>query len=234
MIDPSARVHPSADLEDGVAIGPRTSVWHRAQLRNRVRIGADGVIGRDVFIDEGVVLGDRVKVQNNALLYHGLTVGDSVFIGPGAILTNDRYPRAVTSGGDLARDGDWQVAPIDLREGCSIGAGAVVIAGTTIGAWATVGAGAIVNRDVPSHALVVGSPARRIGWVCGCGLRLLDDAGDPAPAHPDAGPDSAIADHRFHCTCGRQYAWVPADESIVERMPDRTAQPTAATPGARA
>src|SRR3954470_6202058 len=128
MIDPSARIHPSADLEDAVAIGPRTAVWHRAQIRVGATIGADAIIGRDAFIDEGVVLGDRVKVQNGALVYHGVTVGDSVFIGPGAILTNDRYPRAITSTGDLARGDDWTVSPILIRNGASIGAGAVVVA----------------------------------------------------------------------------------------------------------
>ena len=95
MIDPSARVHASADLEADVTVGSGTSIWHRAQIRTGARIGRDCVIGRDVFIDEGVSLGDRVKVQNGALVYHGVTVSDAVFIGPGAILTNDRHPRAV-------------------------------------------------------------------------------------------------------------------------------------------
>ena len=131
MIDPSARIHPSADLEDAVVIGPRTSVWHRAQIRVGATIGADAIIGRDAFIDEGVVLGDRVKVQNGALIYHGVTVGDSVFIGPGAILTNDRTPRAVTATGELARADDWTVTPIHLAEGASIGAGAIVVADNT-------------------------------------------------------------------------------------------------------
>src|SRR6476659_11371368 len=144
------------------------------------RLGADCIVGRDAFIDEGVAIGDKVKIQNGALVYHGVTVGNGVFIGPGAILTNDRYPRAVTSTGDLARADDWEVSPIELEDGCSIGAGAVVVAGVTIGRYATVGAGAIVTRDVPSHALVVGSPAHRIGWVCTCGARLVDSDGEPA------------------------------------------------------
>jgi UDP-2-acetamido-3-amino-2,3-dideoxy-glucuronate N-acetyltransferase len=177
LIDPSARIHPTADLEADVAVGPRSSVWHRAQIRIGARIGADCVIGRDAFIDEGVTLGDRVKVQNLALVYHGVTVEDGVFIGPNAILTNDRYPRAITADGALARADDWTVSPITLRHGCSIGAGAVVVAGTDVGRFATVGAGSVVTRSVPDHALVAGSPARRIGWVCGCGQRLVDEAG---------------------------------------------------------
>ena len=96
MIDSSARVHASADLEADVRVGPGTSIWHRAQIRVGATIGAECIIGRDAFIDEGVTLGNRVKVQNGALVYHGVTVEDGVFIGPGAILTNDRFPRATT------------------------------------------------------------------------------------------------------------------------------------------
>lgn len=175
MIDPSARVHATADLEPDVSVGPRSSIWHRAQIRVGARIGAECIIGRDAFIDEGVTLGDRVKVQNGALVYHGVTVEDGVFIGPGAILTNDRFPRAITAEGELARADDWTVSPITLHRGCSIGAGAIVVAGTQVGSFATVGAGAVVTHDVPPHALVVGNPARRIGWACACGARLAED-----------------------------------------------------------
>ncbi len=178
MIDPTARIHPTADLEADVTVGPRSSIWHRAQVRIGATIGAECIIGRDAFIDEGVTLGDRVKVQNLALVYHGVTVEDGVFIGPNAILTNDRYPRAITADGALARADDWTVSPITLRTGCSIGAGAVVVAGVDVGRFATVGAGSVVTRTVPDHALVAGSPARRIGWVCGCGQRLVDTAGE--------------------------------------------------------
>jgi acetyltransferase-like isoleucine patch superfamily enzyme len=214
VIDPSARVHPSADLEAGVAVGAGTSIWHRAQIRTGARIGSECVVGRDAFIDEGVEVGDRVKIQNGALLYNGVTVEDGVFIGPGAILTNDRYPRAITSTGELAGAADWTVSPIRLRHGSSLGAGAVVVAGTDVGAFATVGAGAVVTRDVPAHALVVGNPARRIGWMCACGVRLADSEGMPAPANP---PHYAI--HKeFHCpSCGRIYVYVPDAEALEER-----------------
>ena len=222
MIDPSARVHPTVDLEPDVRIGGGTSVWHRAQLRSGASIGPYCVVGRDVFIDEGVTIGARVKIQNAALIYHGVTIADSVFVGPGAILTNDRYPRAVTSSGDVARAADWTVTPIRLETGCSIGAGAVVVAGVVVGQWATVGAGAVVTRDVPGHALVVGSPARRIGWVCTCGVRLLDSNGDPA----DAAPGRYAAHQDMTCpACGRIYAYVSDAETLEERSGPRQGAP---------
>jgi acetyltransferase-like isoleucine patch superfamily enzyme len=204
MIDATARIHGSADIEPDVAVGPRTSIWHRAQVRTGARIGADCVIGRDAFIDEGVTLGDRVKVQNLALVYHGVTVEDGVFIGPNAILTNDRHPRAIALSGQLARADDWTVAPIVLRHGASVGAGAVVVAGTNVGRFATIGAGGVVTRDVPDHALVAGSPARVIGWVCACGARLHDATdGTPAPAAHD-GPAVCVRDGgRYRIVAGR-------------------------------
>jgi acetyltransferase-like isoleucine patch superfamily enzyme len=214
VIHPSARVHPTADLEADVTVGAGTTIWNRAQVRVGARIGAECVIGRDAFIDEGVEIGDKVKIQNGALVYQGVTVEDGVFIGPGAILTNDRYPRAITSTGDLARAADWTVSPILLRHGSSIGAGAVVVAGVEVGAFATVGAGAVVTRDVQSHALVVGSPARRIGWMCACGVRLLDSTGAPAAAAP---PHYSIRP-LLHCpSCGRTYLYVPDADALEEQ-----------------
>jgi carbonic anhydrase/acetyltransferase-like protein (isoleucine patch superfamily) len=196
VIDPTARVHPSAELEAGVSIGPRTSVWNRAVLRGGASLGAECIVGRDAFIDEGVVIGNRVKIQNGALVYHGVAVGNGVFIGPGAILTNDRYPRAVTATGELARGDDWTVSPIELRDGCSIGAGAVVVAGVSVGRF---------------YALVAGNPARGIGWVCACGARLSDNSGAKASPHPSSGA-------RLTCPqCGRSFEFSSQSGSLVER-----------------
>jgi acetyltransferase-like isoleucine patch superfamily enzyme len=221
VIDPSARVHPSADLEDDVSIGPDTSVWHRAQLRTGVRIGAESVVGRDAFIDEGVTIGDRVKIQNAALIYRGVTVGDGVFIGPGAILTNDRHPRAITSSGDLAAAEDWTVSPIRVDRGASIGAGAVIVAGVAVEEFAMVGAGAVVTRDVASYALVAGNPANRLGWVCSCGARLRTADGQSAPAEPDrysTHPELTCPE------CGRRFQYVPDEDRLQPMAPGQTAQ----------
>jgi len=214
VIDPTARVHGTADLEDDVSVGSGTSIWHRAQVRTGARIGRDCVIGRDVFIDEGVSVGDRVKIQNGALVYHGVTVSDGVFIGPGAILTNDRHPRAMTSTGDLARAADWTVSPILLGAGSSIGAGAIVIAGSDVGPFAMVGAGAVVTHHVPAHALAAGNPARVIGWVCACGHRLQDSTGHPAPATRER----YALDPELTCpVCGRHYRFT-GDEGVLQEQ----------------
>ena len=116
LLDPSARsIRPRTSSPTSRSV-PRTSIWNRAQVRRGARIGADCIVGRDAFIDEGVVIGDRVKIQNAALVYHGVTVEDGVFIGPNAILTNDRFPRSITADGELARADDWVVSPIRLRD----------------------------------------------------------------------------------------------------------------------
>lgn len=214
MIHPTSRVHPTADLEDDVSIGEGTRVWHRAQIRTGARIGSECVIGGGVYIDAGVSIGNRVKIQSGALVYRGVTVADAVFIGPGAILTNDRFPRATRPDGGLATADDWQVSPIHLGHGCSVGAGAIVVAGCDVGAYALVGAGAVVTRTVPAHALVAGNPARRIGWVCACGQRLADSMGHDAPAVRDR----YAIDRELVCpACDRRYAYAIDDEALVER-----------------
>jgi UDP-2-acetamido-3-amino-2,3-dideoxy-glucuronate N-acetyltransferase len=172
-------------VADDARIGPATVVWHHAQIREGAVIGAECTIGRDVSVDVGVRIADRVKIQNGAMVYQGVSVASGVFIGPGAILTNDRYPRAVTIDGRRAGPGDWELDTIDLGEGCSIGAGAIIVAGTDVGRFASVGAGAVVTKDVPDHALVAGNPAHLIGWVCSCGRRLVDTAGRPAAPTAD-------------------------------------------------
>jgi acetyltransferase-like isoleucine patch superfamily enzyme len=206
-------IHPSADVAPTARIGERTKVWNRAQVREGALIGADCIIGKDAYVDSDVRIGDKVKIQNGALVYHGVTVETGVFIGPGAILTNDRFPRSITPEGELAGADDWEVSTITLGHGCSIGAGAIVVAGSDVGRFATVGAGAVVTRSVPDHALVAGNPARRLGWVCACGRRLQDGTGRPAAASFEGLAVCAVDGRRYRISgdaCVAAPAEVPA------------------------
>lgn len=172
-----AFVHETAVVESDVAIGAATRIWHHAHVRTRARIGARCIVGKGAFVDFDVVIGDDTKLQNYACVYHGATIGRGVFIGPHAIVTNDVRPRATTRTFAPLRDGDWTVGETRIDDGAAIGANATILPGVRIGTWAMVGAGAVVTRDVAPYALVVGSPAKPIGYVCTCGDSL------PAQAH---------------------------------------------------
>ena len=168
----NVRIHPTAEVAESAAIGPGTSIWNQCQVRENVAIGRNCILGKDVYVDFGVHIGDNVKIQNGALLYHGVTIESGVFVGPGAIFTNDKQPRAINPNGSLKADADWQIGPITISYGASIGAGAIVLPDITIGRFALIGAGAVVTKDVPAHALVLGNPARQIGYVCKCAAKL--------------------------------------------------------------
>nr|WP_241704808.1 acyltransferase [Leifsonia shinshuensis] len=168
-------VAPGADVSPDAVIGEGTRVWHLAQIRESAVIGRDCVIGRAAYIGTGVRVGDNCKIQNHALVYEPAVLGDGVFVGPAVVFTNDHNPRAVTPDGQLKSASDWQPVGVTVREGASIGAGAVCVAPVSIGRWALVAAGAVVTRDVPDFALVAGNPARRIGWVGRSGARLVSD-----------------------------------------------------------
>jgi acetyltransferase-like isoleucine patch superfamily enzyme len=133
-----------------------------------------------------VVIGDRCKIQNHALVYEPAVVEDGAFVGPAAVFTNDYFPRSVTPDGALKSADDWHAVGVTVRTGASIGARAVCVAPVTVGAWAMVAAGAVVTKDVPDFALVVGVPARRIGWVGHAGVPL-EDAGDGRLTCPETG-----------------------------------------------
>jgi acetyltransferase-like isoleucine patch superfamily enzyme len=165
-------IHPSADISPSAVIGQGTNIWHQAQVRENAQLGRNCIVGKGAYIDSGVMIGDNVKIQNGAFIYHGVTIEDGVFIGPRACFTNDMFPRAITPEGALKSDADWQVSPTLVRYGASIGAGATVLPDLVIGRFALIGAGAVVTRSVPDHGLVVGNPARLIGFACDCGQRL--------------------------------------------------------------
>lgn len=172
------RIMPGADVDERATLGDGTVVWQLAQVREGARLGSGCSVGRGAYVDSGVVMGRNCKLQNYALVYAPATMGHGVFVGPAAVLTNDLHPRAVDRDGRLKRAGDWTPEGVALGDGAAVGARAVILAGVRIGRWALVGAGAVVTRDVPDHALVVGSPARRTGWVGRAGLRLVQEGAD--------------------------------------------------------
>lgn len=167
-----ARVSATADVHASAQIGPGSSVWHLAQVREDAVLGERCVVGRGAYVGSGVTIGAFCKIQNYALVYEPASLGHGVFIGPGAVLTNDTHPRAVTPGGQPKGTADWQSVGVTVADGASVGARAVCVAPVTIGEWAMVAAGAVVVDDVLPHALVVGVPARQIGWVGRSGIRL--------------------------------------------------------------
>jgi acetyltransferase-like isoleucine patch superfamily enzyme len=165
-------VHKTADVAADARIGDGTQVWNQAQIREGVSVGSECIIGKNVYLDFGVVVGNRVKIQNNSSIYHGVTIEDGVFVGPHVCFCNDVLPRAITPSGALKGQDDWEVGPTLVRYGASIGAGSIVLPNVTIGTFALVGAGSVVTRDVPDYALVYGNPARQRGYVCACGRKV--------------------------------------------------------------
>lgn len=169
------RIHSTADVSPKSEIGAGTCIWHEAQVRENARLGEECIVGKGVYIDFDVVIGSRVKIQNRASVYHGTTIEDGVFIGPHVVFTNDRLPRAITPEGNLKSDDDWELGQTHVCYGASIGAGSIILPGLSIGRFALIGAGSVVTRDVPDHGIVVGNPARLVGYACACGNKLAVD-----------------------------------------------------------
>jgi UDP-2-acetamido-3-amino-2,3-dideoxy-glucuronate N-acetyltransferase len=162
--------HPKAIVESS-HIGEGTRIWAHAHIMPGAVIGRNCNIGDGCFIENEVVLGDYVTVKNGVSIYDLVTCEDYVFVGPDVCFTNDRLPRSHLD----YRTPPEEWLPTRICLGASLGAGSVIICGNTVGRWAMVGAGTVVNKDVPPHALMVGNPARRAGWVCYCGHRLDDE-----------------------------------------------------------
>lgn len=166
-------IHKTVDLAESARIGDNTKIWSLAQVRDHAVIGENCIIGRNVFIDEGVTLGNNCKVQNNALLYAGVTLEDGVFVGPAVCFTNDKLPRAINPDGTLKSAQDWIVGKTLVRYGAAVGAQSVVVTGVTLGRFCLVGSGSVVTKDVPDFGIVVGNPARQVGYACRCATRLV-------------------------------------------------------------
>lgn len=157
--------HETAIVEEGAKIGKDTKIWHFAHVRGNAKIGSNCNIGKDAYIDNNAQIGNRVKIQNGVSVWNGVTIEDSVMVGPNACFTNDLYPRAEI----------WNEERIKktlVKEGASIGANATIICGNEIGKYALIGAGSVVTKNIPAHAIVVGNPAKIIGYACTCGERL--------------------------------------------------------------
>ena len=158
-------VHESSYVDDGAQIGKGTKIWHFSHIMAGAVIGERCNLGQNVVVMPGTRLGTNVKVQNNVSIYEGVELEDDVFCGPSCVFTNVMNPRS-----HISRKSEYRKTLV--RKGASIGANATIVCGSTLGQYAFIGAGAVVTGDVPDFALMVGVPARRVGWMCQCGLRL--------------------------------------------------------------
>jgi len=161
----SVQIHETAIVDDGAVIGDGSRVWHWVHVCAGARIGTGCSLGQNVFVGNDVSIGNNVKIQNNVSVYDAVTLEDDVFCGPSMVFTNVYNPRSA-----IIRKNEYLKTLV--RRGATLGANSTVVCGSTIGAHAFVGAGAVITRDVPDYALMAGVPARRIGWMCRCGLRL--------------------------------------------------------------
>lgn len=164
---PDYFVHPTAEVAADAVIGAGTKIWHQSQVMSGARIGEHCKLGKSVYVDLGVQIGNRVKIQNGISIYKGVIVEDDVLLGPHMVFTNDLYPRAFND--------SYEILSTLVKKGASIGANATIVCGVTMGNYCMVGAGAVVTADVPDYALVIGNPARVVGYVCACGKRLAVD-----------------------------------------------------------
>ena len=167
-IHQSAVVHASSYVDEGVTIGARTKVWHFSHILPNCSLGEDCSLGQNVVVGPNVKIGNRVKIQNNVSVYEGVTLEDGVFCGPSCVFTNVNNPRS-----DIVRKDEYR--DTHVGRGASIGANATIVCGNNLGEFCFIAAGAVITKDVPDYALMVGTPARRVGWISKAGGRLGDD-----------------------------------------------------------
>jgi UDP-2-acetamido-3-amino-2,3-dideoxy-glucuronate N-acetyltransferase len=161
-------IHESSYIDDNVVIGSDTKIWHFSHILSNSIIGKECSLGQNVVIGPNVVIGDKVKIQNNVSIYEGVTLEDGVFCGPSCVFTNVNNPRS-----EIVRKDEYQKTIV--KRGASIGANATIVCGNNIGEYSFIAAGAVVTKDVPAYALMVGMPAKKIGWISKAGARLGDD-----------------------------------------------------------
>lgn len=177
----NVQIHPSAIVDEGAVLGEGSRVWHFVHVCGGARIGARVSLGQNVFVGNRVLIGDDCKIQNNVSVYDNVTLEDGVFCGPSMVFTNVYNPRA-----EVERKSEFRDTLV--RRGATLGANSTIVCGVTIGAYAFVGAGAVINHDVPDYALMVGVPARQIGWMSEYGERLpLSLTGDGEAVCPHSG-----------------------------------------------
>lgn len=182
--------HPTAVIDEPCTIGRGSKIWHFCHLMQNCTLGKNCNIGQNVVVSPQVILGDGCKVQNNVSLYTGLTCEAHVFIGPSAVFTNVRNPRAAVN-----RRGSYEATHLD--RGVTIGANATIVCGISIGAYAFIGAGAVVTKNVPAYALMVGNPARQTGWISEKGYKIKFDKQGRATC-PESGEEYLMENHKVH------------------------------------
>ena len=184
-------VHETAYVDEGAIIGEGSFIWHYSHVMSGAKLGNKVKVGQNVFIASDVQIGNNVKIQNNVSIYTGVIIEDDVFIGPSAVFTNVKTPRAI-----IPRNTPEHFLKTLIRRGATIGANATIICGVEIGEWAFVGAGAVVTRDVKPHSLVYGTPAVHRGWVCKCGVRLQEE-GEGKLSCPECGRRYLLVEDRL-------------------------------------
>ena len=184
-------VHESSYVDEPIIIGSGTKIWHFCHIQSGAVIGKNCSLGQNVNVSNNVVIGDYCKIQNNVSLYAGVTLEDYVFCGPSCVFTNDLTPRAKYP------KGSGNYVKTLVKEGASIGANATIVCGVTIESWALIGSGAVVTKDVPNHALMVGVPAKQVGWACECG---------------------SVLNNELACNhCGREYTLIDTELTEVKK-----------------
>jgi len=158
-------IHESCFIDDHCEIGEGTKIWHFCHVRANASIGKKCILGQSVYVGDNVKIGNHVKIQNNVSVYEGVILEDDVFCGPSMVFTNVINPRA-----NISRRDEFKGTIV--RQGATIGANATILCGHTLGKYSFIGAGAVVTKDVPAYALMVGNPAKRIGWMCECGIKI--------------------------------------------------------------